>query len=97
MMVAMQQYASRVLIAPNGAAMFRGEHLHLVAPSAGEMYPMVFDYCRSMAGLPEGQNDIGCVISADGSPGPESAEGRRSRMQVMTDGRVWAIQVLFQP
>jgi hypothetical protein len=69
--------------------------MHLIAPSAGPVYPLVFEYCRGMVGMAEGVNDIACTVARDGSLLPGNAEGLHGRLQVVTDGQVYAVQVLL--
>jgi hypothetical protein len=93
--LAIHDHVSRVLLAPNGAVLYRGTEMHLIAPSPGPVYPLVFEYCRSMVGMDEGVTDIACTVARDGSLLPGNAEGVHGRLQVVTDGRQYAVQVLL--
>jgi len=96
MALAVRDHVSRVLITPAGSALYRGSEMHLLAPSPGVLYPLVFEYCRGMVGLAERENEIACTVAPDGTLQPGDAQGVHGRMQVVTDGRVFAIQVLLQ-
>jgi hypothetical protein len=93
--LAIRDRVSRVLLTPTGAVLYRGTELYLVAPSAGPVYPFVFEYCRGMVGMAEGVNDIACTIRPDGSLLPATADGVHGRLQVVTDGHDYAVQVVL--
>ncbi|MGZ7031736.1 MAG: hypothetical protein ACXVIJ_07155, partial [Thermoanaerobaculia bacterium] len=93
--LAIRDRVSRVLLTPTGAVLYRGAEMYLVAPSAGPVYPFVFEYCRGMVGMTEGVNDIACTIRPDGSLLPAEADGVHGRLQVVTDGHVYAVQVVL--
>jgi hypothetical protein len=92
---ALRDGVSRVLIVPSGTALYRGAELVGVVAPDPDLFAQLYQYCCAVAGLAEGTREAACTVGADGTLGPAAMAGHTARLQIVSNGRVSGLQLLF--